>query len=99
MCFVLLVRPSLVAIDFAADESVFMFIVTLSAVPTSCRRPCRWSPSLAHVPSAYSSASALLSATVACVLDKVTIVIPSSLITTPAVDFLVVWQPAQSLST
>ena len=58
-----------------------------------------WSDSVAPVLMAYSSASALLRASVACVRLRTWIVDPMNLMTKPGVDFLVAAHPALSETT
>ena len=92
-------EPILVAMLLLLDESVWIRMFIFFMFSASCNRLRMCSASVAPVLIAYSSASALLKAIVACVRLPKCIVDPVNLITKPVVDFLVVGQPAQSLST
>ena len=68
MCFAFLEDPILVAILLPLDESVWILMLILLILRSSIKRLLMWSASVAPVLMAYSSASALESAIVACVL-------------------------------
>ena len=67
MCFAFLDDPILVAMLLPLDESVWILMLTFWTLRSSMRRLRRCSASVAPVLIAYSSASALESAIVACV--------------------------------
>ena len=68
MCFAFLEDPILAAILLPLDESVWILMLILLILRSSIKRLLMWSASVAPVLMAYSSASALESAIVACVL-------------------------------
>ena len=80
-------------------ESVCTYNVVLSDSFDYCRKFDMPSDSAVPLPIAYSSASPELVAMELCVFEKWWIVHPSTCTTAPLVYFLVLWQPAQSLST
>ena len=91
--------PVLSAMLSPLEESVCILMLTFLRLSASCRRFLTWSDSAAPALMAYSSASALLNAIVACVRLPKWIVDPMNLMTNPDVDFCVVAHPAQSEST
>ena len=99
MCFAFFDDPILVAMLLPLEESVWILMLTYFLLGAPARKLRMCSASVAPVLMAYSSASALLSATVDCVRLPKCIAAPMNLMTKPVVDFRVVAHLAQSLST